>query len=368
MSSTLRAIGPYNGTLPVPTGMVIGFMRDPKTFPFIRYAQMVPAPEVNFSYWVLDQDEPARLPSLNEYAWAYDDHAPTGQGWAMKAEAEPGQIQRWNFPYTLGEQTIKIWKRGGIDPKMLYDRVRAGHAALHRAVRVVNAMTGASWGNNTATLQNLMGNQNAFVDQSSGEEFDAGGMPNPAFNLIKKAFQKVHRLINLATNSAVKGEELIAVLPVSVAEAISTAGEIVNVVKQSQYAKEITNPNISDWSIPESYGGFKLVVEDTPRCYINQNAAGTVANITVPSQKDYIYDDNSITFLSRVGGLDGGYGFRNFSTIQVYHYNGEARVQAFSDPEHEVVRGRVVMEDLVTTPALLSGFRLTNVLSPNYSP
>ncbi len=177
----------------------------------------------------------------------------------------------------------------------------------------------------------------------------------------------VKRRINLATNAAVTGAEHIAVISPIVAEKMAYAGEIVNFLKQSQYARELTSPNMENWGLPESYGGFRLVVEDTPRALINPEADGSIADVSVPSEKDYILAGDDVYFVSRVGGenggLDGGYGFKNFSTVQLYHFNGEGRVEAFSEPKHELIDGHVVMEDCPVVAAPVSGFKLTNVLS-----
>lgn len=360
--ATLRAIGPFNGTMPQPTGMVVGFMRDPKANPHTKYCQYVPAPEVIFDYCVLNADEPTRMVDLNKFAWGYDDYRPSGRDFVIQAKWEVGRTTRWDFPYQIGETTIRTWQKSGVNPKQLYDQVRASQAALHRSQRVVTALTGATWTGYTSDLNTLLGSVGAGFDTSSGEELISGAA-NPNFQIIKRAFNAVKRRIHLATNGAVHGSELVCVMSPVVAQAIAVSGEMVNFLKQSTYAKELTNPNLEDWSLPDSYGGFKLVVEDTPRCYINHHADGTVADVTVASNKDYILNTDSVYFVSRSGGLDGGYGYQNFSTVQLYHFKGEARVEAFSEPKHELVEGHVVMEDSVQVPAVLSGYRLTDVLT-----
>jgi hypothetical protein len=360
---TLQAIGAVNGTLPVPTGILIGFIRDPASMPYLRYAQLVAAPEVNFQYFRINPDDPVRLVDLNRYAWGYDAYRPEGRDFVMQIEATASSVQRWDFPYTIGNNTQRIWSsRSGISPQAMYNRVRANHARLHRAVRVVQTMQTAFTGAQTADLNTMLGTSGAGFDLSSGQELLSADVPNPNFQVIKKAFLAVKQRLNLATNNAITGEEMIAVLPVAVAKAIGLSGEMVNFLKQSPYAKELTDPNIRDWMLPPYYGGFKLVVEDTPRCFINQSATGAVADVSVASQKDYILDENSVYFVSRPGGLDGGYGYQNFSTIQIFHFNGEGRVEAFSEPKHDLTEGHVVLEDKVLAPAPLSGFKLTGVL------
>src|SRR5215471_845779 len=288
-TGTYRAIGPQDGLLPEPTGMVLGYFRDPNKSPYLRYTQLVEAPEIQFRYCELDPDEPVRLLELNSFAWAYDDYRPSGRGFSFKARWIDDSVQRWDFPYQLGEHTVRVWQKQGINTRMLYDQVRSNHARLHRSVRIINALTSANWLGNTGSLNAILGTSGAFWDKSSGQQYLVDGTPNPNFQVIKKTFQKIHRRVNLATNSAVTGEELICVMPPVVAEAMATSGEMVEFLKQSQYAKpDLMDINWKTWGLPDMYGGIGLVVEDTPRCFIAQHDDGSIADVTVPAQKDYI--------------------------------------------------------------------------------
>lgn len=367
----LRAMGPFNGILPIPTDMLIAFMRDPSKMPYLRYSQFVPAPEVVFMYARLDPDEVVRLPTIDEYAWAYDDYRPTGKAWSPRLEWIDSRVQRWDFPYRIGDTTQRVWGKQGIPVKAMMDRMRMSHAMLHRAVRCISALQGAAWGTfNTGTIQQLLALPSAaYFDQSSGNEQDpVTGLPNPSFQIIKRTLTAIKRRLNLQTNAALTGEELVWVMDPLTASAVAQSGEMVNFLKQSQFAKELTNPNLADWSLPESYGGFKIVVEDTPRVFIHQAANDTtVADVTIPAQKDYILPKGSNYFVSRPGGFDGDYGTRNFSTVQVYHFGGEARVEAYSMPKDELTEGHVVTEDRVIIPTVLGAFQLTGALSAGYA-
>ena len=371
-------MGPWNAVLPAATGQVIQLMRDPAKMPYNRYVQYIPAPDEGngmYRYAVLHPDDPTRLASLNDYVWALDDPAPTGRAFKVNAKWDAGHTTRYAFPYTLGQRTQKGWRQAGIDAKLLYDRYRVNHAMLHRASRVVNALRSTSWGANSKTVAELLasiGAPGAFFDQSSGVELLPDGTPNPKFQIIKKVFQLIKRRMNLATNGALTGEEFVAVLPVDVAVAMSYAGEIVNALKQSQHAKDLTNPNLADWSLPESYGGFKLVVEDTVRVFIREDFDGTIADVTQSDEKDYILNTDSIYFTSRPGGIDGQMGFQNFSTVQVYHWTesttdnpggGIASVEARGDNWNQVTEGRVIIEDEVRVPSTICGFELKDTLS-----
>lgn len=365
---TLRAMGANNATLPVPTGLIQGFIRN-GDLPFNKYVQYVPAPDVQFSYWRLDPDESVRLVDPNKYAWAYDDYSPTGKGETMRAEMLESRIRRWSFPYTIGEQTIKSWKKQGIDPRNIYDRNKASQSRLHLANQIVSGLATANFGVNSATPQQLLGASGpVYFNNSSGKELLSDDTPNPNYCLVQNTFQAIKSYIVLGTNGALDGTELIAIMGPSTAKVLAKTGEMREVYKQSQFAERALPGNLRDWYLPESYAGFKLVVDDTVRCYVNQSADGTVADVTVPSQKGFVWDallPGTIIFASRPGGMDGQYGFQSFSTVQVYTLNGNVRVEARSDNWNELVEARVVAENRVVFPAPTASFKLTGCLDPS---
>ena len=365
---TMRAIGPFNGTLPEPTGMIVGFMRDPSTFPYLTYTQLVPAPDIQFMYAKINSDDPARLTDLNKFAWGYDDYRPTGKGFAVQAEWLHDRTQRWDFPYTIGNETLRIWGKAGINVRGLYDEVRAGHLALHRASRAVSALTSATWTGATNTVAGLV-SAGAYWDKSTGQDLSSADAPLPNFAVIKKTCNRVKRKIHLASNGAVGRNQMYMVIPPIVAEAISESGEMFEALKQWQTGKELidlpagVSKNVEDWNLPPRYAGFWIVVEDTSRVYINQKADGSVADVTVSSQKDYLMNTDTVYFVSRPGGFDGVAGGKSFSTLQLWHHNGEARVEAFSEPKHDLIEGHVVAEDKFVVPTTVAAYQVTDVLS-----
>lgn len=360
---TLRALGPTNAVLPVPTGMVQGFIRKTE-FPFNKYVQYVPAPDVQFSYWRLDPDENVRLVELNQYAWHYGDFAPTGKGETERVELISDRIRRWNFPWTIDDQTIDSFGNQNISPTKLLNLNKMNQAKLHLATQVLNTLSAADFGSNTSTPAAITGLAGGFFDLSSGVEQTVAGTPNPNYGIILTTFQQIKQYLTLGTNGAIDGSEMVAVLPVKVAQAIAKSGEMREWLKQSQFAKEISDPNIVNWNLPPSYGGFTLVVEDTVRCYINQKADGTVASVTAtPTEKGFALTDDTVYFLSRPGGLDGGYGYQNFSSVQVYTLNGQMTMRARSDSWNQLQEGQIVMENKVVFPAAIASFKLTDCLS-----
>jgi hypothetical protein len=384
--SVYRPIAPMSGVLPAATGVVVGFMRDPSKAPFLQYTQIVPAPlDGNglFRYCTINPDDPARLVNLDEPAWGFDDPMPSGKGFVVQAKWDSAQTARYAFPYTLGDRTQAGWQKGAkVDVRQMYDRIRLGHAMLHRATRVVAAVRGNAWpAYNTSDLQNLRGTTGAgtaaYWDQSGGVQYTPSGNADPRFQIIKNTMNRVMRRLDLTTNGALTGEEFLCVFGPKVAQAVAESGEMVEYLKQSPYAEEKLTKRNKKWGIPDEYNGWKLVVEDTPRCYIRQKADGTVADVTVAGQKDYLWNDDAVFFGSRVGGLDGGYGFQNFSTVQLYTFDGPGSqasglgeslragtyVKSEGDSWNEVQKGAVVVEDAPLVPAAISGFYLTGVLS-----
>lgn len=360
---TMRALGPFNGTLPIPTGMAIAFVRDAKKFPFMRYMQLVPTEDINFMYFKVDTDEPTRLITLNKYAWGYDDYRPSGRDFTVRGDWTASVTSRYDFPWQIGEETLKIWRKQGMDPQKLYNKILLHKANLHRAQRCLDVITGATY-EQSGSLNDVMDTTGAYWDASSGVEHDpASGAANPNFQIIKKTFMRVNRKLKLATNNVAGMEDMVCVMSPVVAEAISTSGEIVNLLKQSQYAEQLKTVQYAEWGLPEELYNVKIVVEDSPRVFINQKADGTIADVDVSSERDFILNTDSVYFGIRPGGIDGGFGEKNFATWQLYHRGGESRIEAFSDPKHELVEGHVVMEDVPLAVATVAGFKITDVLS-----
>lgn len=366
-----RFAGPFNGILPEPTGMAIGFLKDPKKLPHTLYAQFVPAPEVLFRYFKMHPDQGTEVPDVDQNVWAYGDYRPVDAGAGIRGEWIAGRIQRYDFPYTLDDQTDRAWGKAGFNLKSFLDQIKLNEAGVHRSVRILAALSGATYAaNNTATVAALTGVTGAYWDLSSGTEIDpTTGTTNPMFQLIKKTLDRVMRRIDLATNGAVGEREYQFILPPKVAIAVAENGEIVNAVKQSVYANTLVNPETGwrnrKWNLPDEYAGFQWIVEDTVRTTSRKNADGTA--VTIGSGKDYVLTDDTCYCTSRPGGIDGGYGTRSFATVQLYTLGGEARVEAFSEPKHQLTEGHIVLEDAPIVPTTLSGFKLTSVLSSGFT-
>lgn len=378
--AVIQPMGGFNGLLPVPTGIVVAHLRDPKLMPYLRYAQFVPAPAKIFSYTKLDPNMGTRLPNMNTFAWGYDDDRPQDKTFSIRSKGETGRIKRWNFTTHIGNATQEMWTNQGINYQALANSARLNQAHTHRAQRCLDTLSGASWvsGFNTATPQTLLGlSEPAYFDDSSGTQRLVTGTKDPAFQIIRRTLQEVMRLMMFNTNNAITVEQFIWVLNPIAAQTIARSGEMVEFLKQSPMAKEITAENQTNYqryNLPEEYAGFKVVVEDTIRVFTNEQIAdeGEVDDVAIgANSKDYILAPDSCYFLCRVrtsgenNGLDGIAGVPSYSTLQIYTLNGEARVEAYSDAENDKVRSHIVLEDSPIVPTTISGFKLTGFLDPD---
>lgn len=364
--ATFRTVGASNGVLPAATGTVIGYMRS-GDLPFTRYAQYVPAPvEGNglYRYPKLNSDESARLVNPNTFAWGLDDPSPSGKDFALQFQWFSGQTKRYAFPYQIGDRTQAGWQQGSnINLESMYSVVRLAQAKLHRATRVADALVNASWGGNTDTMANISGVSGGFIELSSGQQYDSSGTANPGYQIVKKTLNRIRKRIHLRTKGAVaNGGQLCWVLGPDMATALSEAGEIRSLLEKGPLANDPwARFNYDNWGLPGSYGGMQLVVDDTVRVFISLNADGTVADVTVPSDTDYVFSGDTSYVVSRIGGLDGVAETESFSTVQIFTYNGEAVVESERDNWDKLQKGRIVIEDNVEVPAVEAGFKLTDM-------
>src|SRR4051794_6370481 len=128
---TMRSIGPFNGLLPEPTGVLVAFLRDPSAFPYLQYTQLIPTEEAQFRYFLLNYDEPHRVPRENDYVWAYGDYRPTGKGFSVQGEWTETRTNRWDFPYTVDDETVRNWQKAGFSLKNMYDQIRGAQFQTH---------------------------------------------------------------------------------------------------------------------------------------------------------------------------------------------------------------------------------------------
>jgi hypothetical protein len=336
---TLRYLSGANGSLPIVSGQVIGFVRDTKKFKINEWVQWVPAPKPVVAYMILDRDHPVRVVSDAEFAWEDGDDRPQGRHNVGRFQWAEVKCERRDYAFTLGWQAQDV-ADGSWKPFAYEAEAHASQAMTNRTSRLITMVeTSTNWAStNVATAATLNGGKGRWDVGSSD--------PNsPNYLAIKLSWLEAARRIMLLTNNRVDYSDLIMVMAPETAIAVSTSAEITDYLKGSPFAMaqvkgDVPNKNVS-WGLPETYAGIRIVVEDASIVTERPSADGTEATIGTGQPRKFIKNKTSAVLVSRPGGIEGVYGAPNFSTVQIYHYKGLLEVQAFDDPKHERTEGHI---------------------------
>src|SRR5262245_1489090 len=328
MTAAARYPGPMNATLPIPTGQIIAYTRNPNDFRINEYIQYVKAPSPNGLWYELDRDQPIRVVTTAEFAWADGDKAPEGNTNLSNFQAFEFRAERFAVPFTLGEETVQVHREhGGWDPVSYESMQCASQMMTIRLRRIWDLLdTAGNWGTFTATATTL-----------GGGKWDVGTSTAP---YIKKGLQEAVRLIRLNTNGRAKLTDLRLILNPQDAIKMAASAEVHDYVKSSVYAwpmvegELIPNPNEA-YGLPRALYGIPVIVEDAPYVSTRPTDAptttggGTRAHIKAADQAVLVY---------RPGGMDAPYGVQSFSTAQMFYYKYEMAVESQSDSWHKRVQ------------------------------
>lgn len=356
---TPRFLGATDSFLPIPTGVVTGYVRDPKEFAFPDYTQEVESPSVHGSYYKLDRDHPVRMVNPAEFDWAPGSRAPQALTNAGRFHLVSFMLDRVAPTFELDETAVEMAKKyGKWDPINYESKAMADQAMNMRTMRVwtsdANGLaldTASTWGSNTASA--------ATLSQVPGGNWANSQSSSP---VIQTSLFEAARRINIATNGKVKPSDLVLVINPVAAIQIAVANEIRDFVKQQASAPDLIksgwdNPN-KLWGLPADLFGFRLVVEDAMRVTTAPVAAGT------DGSRSYIKADSSACLLARPGGISAPFGAKAFSTVQLYwhKYNMAVEMHQPDNGWHKMWEGRVVDYRTIISPAIESGFLITSII------
>lgn len=359
--ATPRFVGSTNSFLPVATGQVIGYIRDPKEFAVTKWVQNIQAPAPVFQYAKLDQDQPVRMVDEAQHTWEDGADRPQNNSNHTSFEWVETRVFRRNYGYTLGLQAVETARKlGAFDPEIIEAKSTASQAMTNRANRIITLCeTSGNWGSNTATATVLNG--------GAGQWSLASADPtSPNYLAIRKSLLEAMKRINLGTNGKVKPKDLRLVLSPGAALKLSTTSEMADYVKSqagSQKIMEDTLGNVNDqWGLPARYQGVEIIVEDAVKVNIYPYAAATKAS-TALSQRLYCKSDDTAFLVSQAGGIDGSFGAPSFSTVQCYFYEYEMAVESRTDSWNKKVEGAVVEQFQEVLAAAPAGFLITDILA-----
>ena len=354
-----RYLSPTNTHLPVATGIVVGYVRDPKEFALNRYCQLVETKSVNGLYYTLDPDHPARIIKRSEFVWQPGADAPQGHTNLGTFKSDDFVCERLAFPFTVGDTPVEQAKEfAGWDP-LTYE-------AKAMAQQAMTLRTNDVWSSNGDLYLDNSANWPAYNTASAATLSGVGGgswkNATSANQVIKKSLWNAVRRINQVTNGVVKPEDLVCVISPQDAIDIASADEIVDFVKQQASAPSLVqdpwgNPN-ELWLLPPRLYGIKLLVENTS--YVNTLPIEGGFSVTAGTRA-YAKGNGNAVLLARPGGISAPFGAKSFCTLQCMWMGYDMAVETLHDPWNKLHRGRVVDYRKFITPALSSGFNITGV-------
>lgn len=350
MATAARYGSPYNYFLPIPTGQVIQYVRDPSEFKLNRYVQLVDCPAPTGTYWELDRDQPVRVVTDAEFAFEDGDKRPEGNTNLSNFIMTEFKCNRRAIPFTLGEETVELAKKHGAwDPITVESKSCVSQAMTLRTKQVITALeTAGNWGTHTDTATNL-----------GGGRWDAGSSTAP---YLKRGLLAAAQAINLQTNGMAKLSDLRLILAPADAIDISASQEIHDYVRNNEVAlRNITqtlgNPN-ELWGLPSHLYGIEVIVENSPYVSTRPTAAATT---TGGGTRAFQKTTASAILVYRPGGLSGAYGTKSFSTVQLFYYKYEMAVEMMHDTWNKRHMGSVIDWYAAKVVAWPTGYLITSI-------
>jgi hypothetical protein len=365
MAVQLQYLG-GKSVLPDISNYVISYIRNPKKFPINKYAQFVETPLQRGAYWYIDPDQPVRVVSDAEFAWADGQPRPTGYANQMPGELLQFVTDRRDYPWTLGDMAVEnIEEFSGHDLREWYAAMVASLGMTNRTNRTAGVLTNAAnWGSNTATANTLNGGAGQWTYASSDPT-------SPYYLAIKKSLMTAYNIITLSTNAVVKLSDLRLVISPTLATTMGNTSEVYDYVKYSDGSKETQAGTDRDVGglrgVPPELYGIEIVVEDTPIVNIRANWSTATPAVYNPASiaagsRAFCWPQSVAVLMSRIGGIEGPYGAPSFSTYQIYFYGAPMQVEQFHEAKDRLTEGHVSENYVEVLAAPASGFCITGCM------
>ena len=333
------------------TGMVVSATRDPNQFSLPKYMQYVGVTKRTFRYLQLDLDEPARIVTSQEFAWAPGQAAPT-QNNIGAFQYVDNTTTKYAYAWTLpmedidqAEWNIESSQIGIIMQKAMTNRVILTSTLVQTASNWPSA--------NTATVNTLNGGAGPWNTASSD--------PASAYYLaIKKSLVKACTTIVLQTNAVMKWRDVRLIASPNLLNAMGNSSEVFDYVKYGPDAFERqkgAEVQIGEYGMPAKYI-VDLIAEDAVRVTTRPNVS---TGIGTTGTRGFVWQDSTPVLLSRKGGVTGQYGGTALSTVQLYAYR-EMEVWSKTDSDNELELGRCVDDISIVLPFGQSGYCIQNAV------
>lgn len=332
------------------TGQIITFVRDPNRFALNSYCKFRPATAMQGLYLYLDGDQAARVVDEAAFDWADGAERPRGNDQLAEFRFEPYMCQRKDYPYTIGNLTRKQcpWSLEAAQAAIVMQQ-----AITLRTMRVVRMLEDEdNWGDNADSADAL---------NDGAGPWDAS---DPDLLAIRKSINQSVLNVNKATNGMVHENQLRLVISPESAKPIGESKEMSDYVESSVWAKSTIEGNLFNrnrpYNLPPVLYGVETTIEDAVRVSSRKGAASAT--------KGYVKSASSAVLCAMVDSLPGdqvgAVPVPNFSTFQIFHYEGLLKVTSWEDVRNERMEGHVseIFTEKMVAPA--AGYLIQDILSP----
>lgn len=324
--------------------LIVAFSRNPKSFPYAEYVQIVPVSKQTGAWLKITAEEAARV------VVADDADIRWGDGQEAPMHNESGETFEWQTYITyrraqgfnLGDLTIEQASWSVLE--------------MHNQIYAQQMMTRRTAGAHTllATSGNWPSDQTATATVAGGGKWDVSTTTDL---FIKKSLRYAAHQIVKATLGQVQPESMMLVISPDVAAKMSESQEVHQYLKESPFAlAQIRGDSPSQngkYGLPDSLYGYKIVIEDAVK--VTNVKGATIA-------RSFVCSGDEAYMLSRPGGLMGHYGSPSFASISVF-MKEEMTVETKRDDDNRRYKGRIVEDYAHVFTAPAASFRFSDVIT-----
>jgi len=331
-------------TFSAATGQIqIEFTRSPNKFAITRYAQLVPVQQMAGFFLRIDEEETARVVTVQDQLWPLGEDRPTGINSDFDFVAY--SCARYQASFHIPQESAR---QAQWDIVASHARIAAAKMMTHRCFRaasVISTDTSYPAANRYTGFAagNLAGHYTTATALVNGNVLGS----TPAFS-AQDLFRTAAEKIVLSTNGAVGPSDICAVMnPITARLFAETAG-VQDYVKNYPAALNFLqgDAQFATYGLPSQMFGINVVVDDTVRV---TNRKGSTKAV------EFFYGTSSapgIAFVSRPGGMVGNEG-PSFSTVTVFAYE-DMSVETLEDPWNRRIRGSVTDNSAIEITAPLA--------------
>jgi len=320
----------------------IEFTRSVNQFPITRYAQIVPVTAMKGYYLKIDEEETARLVTVQDAQWPLGEDRPTGINNDFEFVAYT--TQRFQNSFSIPQETAR---QSAWDIVASHARIQAAKMMTHRSYRMASLLTTAgSWTSGTnyfATSTALNGSVALAYSDTDGVQ-----------KIIRLAMEKIVQ----NTVGVVTPKDIIMIINPTTARLLASSDGVRDYVKNTPmaYSALTGDATFATYGLPQTLFGLGgVVVDDTVQV--------TTRKGTASPSRGFFYGtaaDPAMVFVSRPNGLVGNEG-PSFSTATIFAYE-DMTVETLEDPWNRRIKGSVVDNSATELTAPLAGVYVADIL------